>query len=184
MPEPAEPSRFLLMEFDGGDLIFARATRQFDGATVDLLSEPQEDADGLLYSAVFLVRGLPESAMERVERDLTKRYEKPKTLRRDVIQSTWMGRIRMRASAMTAGGAKVYESLHRHWGLPWIHIEGGQVMVRARVVDAGAADSLARRVGEAMAAVGVASQVEVQEVVPKDFGVWKELVEASLGLSA
>lgn len=172
------------MEFDGGPLAFAQMTREHPGSTVDLISEPMEIDGKPGYLGVFLVRGVGDTGMKRIEKELTRRYEAPRTLRRDHIQRQWLARIHMKAEAMKGPAAEAFLSISQHWGVPWVRYEDGILMVRARVNDPGEAEHVARELRERMANGGVEAQVEIQEVAPRDFGVWRELVDASLGLTS
>jgi len=176
---------FLVVEFPGEDLVFAQVTRDHPSCRVELLLEPVEEKGSMNYSCVFLVKGLHEAGVDRLEKELKKRFATPKTLRRDVILQTWMGRVRIPRSKLKGAskGAHTMSEFGHKYGILWFHIEDGVVHMRTRVTDREEAERLARQVREHMQAAGVEAQVELQEVATQDFSVWRDIVELSLGLS-
>ncbi|MCA1819926.1 MAG: hypothetical protein ABR562_00710 [Thermoplasmatota archaeon] len=176
---------FLVVEFPGEDLVFSEYTRKHPGSRVELLLEPVEEKGGVSYICVFLAKGLPDAAVARLEKDLKRRFAAPKTLRRDVLNQTWMGRIRIpRAKLKSASkGAQTMTEFRNRYGILWFHIEDGVLHMRARVADPDEAERLARQVRETMQSQGLDAQVEVQEVASQDFGVWRDIIELSLGLA-
>lgn len=178
-------NRFLVVEFPGEDLAFAQFTREFPGSRVELLLEPREEKGEVSYIAVFLVKGMPEAGIARLEKELKKRFNPPKTLRRDILNQTWMGRVRIQRSQLTdtSKGAQTMTEFRNRYGILWFHIEDGVLHMRTRIADPEEAERLARQVREHLEGHGLEAQVEVQEVATQDFSVWRDIIELSLGLS-
>lgn len=185
----SDETRFAVLRFDGGDLVFARLTREHPRAIVDMLSEPRQETDGLYYHQAFLVRGVGPRVMEDLERQLQERYEAPVTLRRDAAGQSWTGRIRMKASNFTDSGAFLFSTLHAYFGTPWCHVENGIMSVRAEVIHADDAKRLTSYFAARMGELGKAAVTEVHHLPPSEVDALRDLravmpVEGPSGRSA
>jgi hypothetical protein len=176
-------ARFLVAEFPGGGMVFARFTGEHPGTTVDMLSDSVEGAAGHKYhGTVFLVKGIGAEDVAALASELTRVYEPPLTLDYDPDGRQWLGRVRMRESAIpSAGGRGIAQFLHLV-GVPWLHIEAGIVYMRARLPDGADADSIMTLIQGHLAEQGVEVHLDVEEVPVGDFGVWDDLVATSVGL--
>jgi hypothetical protein len=175
----------LTVEFPASGLLFADFTAEHPGSSVDLLGEPVVVNDGVRYHPfVFLLQGADIKAGHKLERMLAQKYEPPATLRRDPWSGRWMGHMRMREDAIDHPAIQAWAPLADRFGPPWTHIEAGQYLMRAALVDPKQGPALAAHMKEKARLVGVEAQVELREISKHDFSVWDELVQASLGLTA
>lgn len=181
----ANANPFLVVEFPGEDLVFSQFTADYPGSRVELLLEPVEEKAGTSYICVFLVKGMPDAGVDRLEKALKKRFAAPKTLRRDVLNQTWMGRVRIPRAKLAGAskGAETMTEFRNRYGILWFHIEQGVLHMRARVADPEEAERLALQIREHLESVGVEAQVALQEVATQDFSVWRDIIELSLGLA-
>ena len=181
MPDHA----FVIVEFPLADTPLASATAKVPGCRIDVIAEPVVGEGGeKWHAAVVLIKGLPGPELTQLLVRLGKVYERIETIERDDLQGSWLGRMRMRESAMThnKGAAVVLRFQHR-FGALWSHIEAGILYLRAKVRDAAHGELLADQMRRYFAKAGVPAQVEVRDVSAKDYGVWEDLVQRSIGLA-
>ena len=176
---------FVIVEFPLADTPLASATAKVAGCAIDVIAEPvATEGDDRWHAAVVLIKGLPPADLTALLGRLAQVYQRIETIERDDLLQTWMGRMRMRESAMThnKGAAVVLQFQHR-FGALWSHIEAGIIYLRAKVNDAAHGELLADQMRRYFEKAGVMAQVEVRDLAPKDYGVWDELVQRSIGIA-
>ena len=175
----------MVAEYPQGDTPLAGATARFPGCTVDLISQPLVEEGGeRLHPSVVLIKGMPPQDLSALVARLAKVYDHVETVERDDLRQSWLGRMRLRESVYLRNpGAAVITQFQHRFGAPWCHIESGVMYVRAKVNDPAHGDLLADQMRRFFGKAGVDAQVEIQEIAPKDYGVWEDLVQRSIGLS-
>jgi hypothetical protein len=175
---------FLVAEFSGDGLTLAGYTKENPGTRIDCILEPVvRDGEDLIHPTMFHVRGAPPGGPRILQERIEKVYGPVATLKRDDRLGTWIGRVRIRESAMTNPAVKALTQFQHRFGVPWTHIEAGVIYMRARVEDPQAADRLVQQVRGFMAQARIDADVAVQEIGAHDFSVWEELVQASVGMA-
>jgi hypothetical protein len=189
LKEPQTPYRvvsgqlFLIAEFAAGDMLLAGFTALNPGSTVDLISEPVifETSDRV-HPSVLLAKGADPEALDGLLAQLRAAYGRVETLERNDDRKVWLGRLRIRESMIRNTGALVLARFQKRYGVPWVHLEAGLLHMRARIADPDQAEVLADQVRRFLDGAGVEAQVEVREMAAKDYGVWDDLVQRSIGL--
>lgn len=164
-----------------GDLL-PRFTREHAGARVDLMVEP-DDESRKQRSELALVRGTTLEDVDALVAQLKETRSPVQTLRRDAVAGLWFGRLHFDTSRLASPSAKALASLGTLIGPPWIHVEHGVVLLRARLRDPVHADDAVELAQQALAAAGFDAQCVVQEVSPRDHSVWEDLVQHGIGLT-
>jgi hypothetical protein len=172
----------LVVEFLGEEPTFPPFTRAHPGATVDLMVEP-DDPGRAVRSEFALVRGASLAATDALVRGLAATHAPVEPLRRDPAAGLWFGRLHFQPSRLDTPSARALDRIKDFIGPPWVHVESGVVLLRARLRDAGRADEAVERAQAAMAGEGLEAQVVAQEVSPRDHGVWEQLVQHGLGIT-
>jgi hypothetical protein len=177
--------RFVIVECPGQDLPLGSFTLRNPGATVDLISEPAvEEGGDRMHPSLVLVKGAPLPALDLLLRQLEKVYDHIETIERDELRGTWLGRMRIRESAFAHNkGATIITSFQHRYRAPWTHLEDGVLYIRARVLDEAHGELMVDQMRRFFGQAGVEAQVDVQEVSPRDYGVWEDLVQRAIGLS-
>lgn len=172
----------LVVEFLGEESTFPPFTRAHPGATIDLMVEP-DDPDRPVRSEFVLVRGAPFTATDALVRGLAVTHAPVEPLRRDPASGLWFGRVHFRPSRLDTPSARALDKLKGLIGPPWVHVEAGVVLLRARLRDGSRADEAVELAQKVMAQEGLDAQVVAQEVSPRDHGVWEALVQHGLGIT-
>lgn len=175
---------WLVVELDQPDLLLTSFTGQHPGCTIDVIKEPPvPHGDELLHPAIFMVKHAPWDAMATLQADLAQVYGPATTLRLDKANQVWVGRITMPQSAYHDAGAQAILKFQSHYGVAWVHLEQGVLHMRARIRDGVEPARLARQCQGFLEAHDVSAQVSLQEIPEHDFGLWRELVEYTVGLA-
>lgn len=172
----------LVVEYLGEEAVFPPFTRAHPGATVDLMVEP-DDPERPVRSEFALVRGAPIVAIDGLVRGLAATHAPVEPLRRDPSSGLWFGRLHFQPGRLDTPSARALVKLKDLIGPPWVHVEAGVVLLRARLRDQGRAEEAVELTQQAMAAEGLDAQVVAQEVSPRDHGVWEQLVQHGLGIT-
>lgn len=180
----AAPPRFVVVEYDGAGLPFVEWAHGRPGVTLDMILEPMRaKGDDLQIPGVALVRGVGAKGLPDLAALMADVYAPTQTLRQDARRGEWLGRITLHVGNMRQAPAA--QAVARHadrFGPPWSHVDDGIVHMRLRVPDGEDADALADLLGREMQARGAQAQVSVESYSRHDYGVWDELVQASIGL--
>jgi len=175
---------FLVVEFPAAGAAMLDFTRRNEGVTIDIISEPVVDTGkDRIHPSTVLVKGVDEARLKELVGDLERAYGPPRTLRRDLMQGTWLGRVMIKESGIRDRGAIALLQFQHQYGVPWTHCEGGVLHMRARVSDLDGGLRLAQRVRGYLHASGVEAQVDIQELDAGDHSVWGDLVQHSIGLA-
>lgn len=177
-------SRFLVVEFSGEGITLAEWTRDHPGTTVDVISEPVRIVGKeRLHPSLFLVKGADRAAlvqcMERVDRV----HGPVESVRLDALQGQWLGRMVVRESQLKSTTAASVAQFQHRYGAPWTHLEDGIVYMRARIPDKEDSERLLKQIEGYLAHQKVEAQVSVEEFSSHDYGVWDDLVQASIGMA-
>jgi len=172
----------LVVEYLGEEVAFPPFTRAHAGATVDLMVEPDRAARPL-RSELCLVRGAPIADVDALVGSLRATHAPVEELRRDPVAGLWFGRLHFQTARLTSPSAKALAALSDLIGPPWIHVEGGVVLLRARLRERADPDAAVALAQDSMAAAGFDAQVVVQEIAPRDHSVWEALVQHGIGLT-
>ena len=177
-------STWLVVELQQAALPLTRFTAEHDGCTIDLITEPPQDVDGQrVHPAIFMVKCAPATAVERLLTRLDSIYGPVRVLRREPGAEAWAGRLQIPEAAMDDPSLQALAKLRERLGVGWVHLEEGVLHVRARVKEGSDPARLAREIQGYLDARGIEAQVTVQEMPEHDFGVWRDLVEYSVGLA-
>lgn len=180
----AEGSNFLVVEFSGDGLTLSDWTRDHPGTTVDLISEPVRTEGGdRLHPSLFLVKGASRAAILQLMERLDRVYGPLQTVSRDAGRGTWLGRMTVRESAMHSVAAAAVMQFQHRFGAPWTHFDDGVAYMRARLPAKENGERLVKQVRGYLAEQRVDAHVSLQEVSAHDYGVWDDLVQASIGLA-
>ena len=173
----------LIVEFPaaGGELL--PFTQQNPGASVELIAEPSPPGARDTVTALVLVRGAPWQAIDEFVATKLGAGGPVTTLRRVPVESLWFGRATFHPSAFRSDNAKALLSVLPLVGPPWVHMEHGVVHLRARIKDPTHAEEVLHLTQQTLVAGGLEAQAIVQEVSPKDYGVWETLVQRGIGMS-
>ncbi|MHB1260429.1 MAG: hypothetical protein ACYC2H_01800 [Thermoplasmatota archaeon] len=176
--------RFVIAEYPTPDTPLSSFTLRNPGSTIDLIMEPVVEENGRrLHQSTVLIKGADPKAIDLFLRQLGKVYDHIETIERDAA-GTWLGRMRIDEKAYAHNPAATATALFQHrYGAQWCHLEAGSCHLRARVVDDSQADLLVDQMARHFQKVGVEAQVEVRDISRKDYGVWEDLVQRSIGLS-
>jgi hypothetical protein len=172
----------LVVEYPSSEEAIAPFTRAHAGATVDLMVEP-DDAARQHRSELVLVRGAPMAEIEALLQQVRKTHAPVQELRRDAVAGLWFGRLHFQAGKLGAPSAKALGKLAAHIGPPWVHVENGVVLLRARLRDTASPDATLEMAQALLAEAGFDAQCVVQEVSPRDHSVWEALVQHGIGLT-
>lgn len=172
----------LVVEFPDTNATFPPFTRAHPGATVDLMVEPDDPAR-TRRSELVLVRGAPMEAIDALVAELGRTHAPVEASRRDEAGRLWFGRIHFEPGHLESPSGTALAKLAGSIGPPWVHVEAGVVLLRARVRDGIDADEFVARVQGLLTTAGVDAQVVVQEVSPRDHSVWEALVQHGIGLT-
>lgn len=179
-----EGTRFLVIEFAGDGLTLAEWTRAHPGTTVDLISDPARAVGGdRVHPTLFLVKGANRAALVQLMDRLDRLYGPIDTLRVEPQRGQWMGRMQVRESAMGSPAAAALMQFQHRFGAPWTHIDEGVVYMRARLPAGEDGERLVHQVRGFLAKARADAHVALQEFSSHDYGVWDDLVQASIGLA-
>ena len=179
-----EGSRFLVIEFEGDGLTLAEWTRDHPGTTVDLISEPVRAVGAdRVHPTLFLIKGAKRAALVQLMDRLDRLFGPIDTLRMEPQRGQWMGRMQLRESAMHSAAAAALLQFQHRFGAPWMHIDDGIVYMRARLPAGDDGERLGHQVRGFLAKNEAEAHVTVQEFSTHDYGVWDDLVQASIGLA-
>ena len=177
-------SRFLVVEFSGEGLTLAEWTRDQPGATIDLISEPaQGDGDGRVHPSLLLVKGAGRAGLVQLMDRVDRLYGPLHTLKIEPARGQWLVRLNIRESAMHSAATAALMQFQHRFGPPWTHMDDGVVYMRARLPARGDGDRLLQQVRGYLADQKVDAHVSLQELGSHDYGVWDDLVQASIGLA-
>jgi hypothetical protein len=179
-----QDNRFLVVEFSGEGITMAEWTRDYPGATADIISEPpkkvgKENVHPSLFLLKFGERAALVQAMERLDRV----HGPIETLNLDVLRGQWLGRMTVRESQLHSTAAAAIAQFQNHFGSPWSHLEDGIIYMRARLNDAQNGERLIKLMQGYLKEHEVDAQVSVEEISSHDYGVWDDLVQASIGMA-
>lgn len=184
MAAARDGGRFLVVEFSGEGLMLAEWTRDHPGTSVDLISEAVRVKDGeRLHPSLVLVRGAHRAALVQLLDRLDRLYGPLQTLRLDAMRGEWLGRMAVRESSMHSTAAAAILQFQHRYGPPWTHMDDGVVYMRARLPAGDDGDRLLHQVRGYLAKNEVDAHVALQELGAHDYGVWDDLVQASIGLA-
>ena len=177
--------RFIIVEYPDRGSPMPDFTRDHPGATVDVIAErvvglPDGDR---MHPCVALVRGAPWAAIEDLVAAFETIYESVVPLQRDPRAGRWLGRMKIRESTFRHTATYNVMLFQQRFGAPWAHLEGGVIHLRARVADPGQGKALAADMRRSLDELGIDAQVEERELGARDYGVWDELVQHTIGLS-
>lgn len=172
----------LVVEYLADDDELPRFTRAHPGAVVDLMVEP-DDESRKQRSELVLARGAPMEDLDAFVAQLRKSRPPVQTLSRDVLGGLWFGRVHFEPARLESPSSKALASLGSMIGPPWVHVEHGVVLLRARLRDPVHADDVVELAQQALAHAGFDAQCVVQEISPRDHGVWEDLVQHGIGLT-
>lgn len=179
-----EGTRFLVLEFGGEGLTLAEWTRDYPGATVDLISEPVRSKEtDPIHPTLFLVKGAPRAALVQLMDRMDRLYGPLETLRMDAARGQWLARMQVKESAMHSSSAAAILQFQHRFGAPWTHMDDGVVYMRARLASDEDGDRLMQQLRGYLADKKIEAQVTVEEFASHDYGVWDDLVQASIGLA-
>lgn len=178
--------RFVIVEFPTPDTPLSSFTFRNPGSTIDLIMEPVVEEGGRrLHQSTVLVKGADGKAIDLLLRQLAKVYDHIETIERGASGQSWLGRMRIEEKAYAHNAAAAATTLFQHrYGAQWCHLEAGSCHLRARVVDPAQGDLLVDQMARHFRKIGVEAQVEVREISAKDYGVWDDLVQRSIGLAS
>jgi hypothetical protein len=176
--------RFLVVEYDGRGLPFVDWAHARPGVTFDMiLQEPRRSPAGdLEIPGIALVRGLDLTAAQHLAWLVDKHYAPWASIRKDLAHGNWLLRVTIHVANMASPAARAVAGFSARLGPPWSHVDDGIVYMRMRVPDRADAEGLAREVHDACVATGAEVQVSVESYGSHDYGVWDQLVQASIGL--
>jgi hypothetical protein len=174
---------FLVVEYPGTGLPLAEWTSKHK-ATADMLLQPMQDVAGDLQAkGTLLARGMDAGALAALGSLLDRHYAPHETIRQDVRRGEWLGRMHIHLDTLRRSPGARAVALNQHrFGPPWSHVDDGVVHMRMRVKDAADADTLLEDVRKELARQDGDAQATLQEISTHDYGVWEELVQASIGL--
>lgn len=179
-----EGTRFVVVEFSGEGLTLAEWTRDNPGTSVDLISEPvRPEGNELLHPSLILVKGAGRAGLVQLMDKLDRLYGPVNTLRMEAIRGQWLARIQVRESQMHSTAAAAVAQFQDRFGAPWTHMDDGIVYMRARLNTGVDGDRLMHQMQGFLAQQQVDAQVSLAEFGSHDYGVWDELVQASIGLA-
>lgn len=177
-------SRFLVVEFSGEGLTLAEWTRDHPGTTVDVISEPVKlVGKDPSHPSLFLVKGADRAALVQVMERLDRVHGPVESLNLDALRGQWLGRMTVKESQMKSTTAASVAQFQHRYGAPWTHLEDGIVYMRARLPDKEDASRLVKQLEGYLAHQQVDAQVTVEEFSSHDYGVWDDLVQASIGMA-
>lgn len=177
-------NRFLIVEFSGEGLTLAEWTRDHPGTTVDLISEPvQRQGNDNLHPSLFLVKGADRAALVQLMERLDRVHGPVETLRMDALRGQWLGRMTVKESQLKSTTVAAIAQFQHRFGAPWTHLESGIVYMRARLPDKEDAPRLLKQLEGYLAHNQVEAQATVEELASHDYGVWDDLVQASIGMA-
>ncbi len=177
--------RFVIAEYPTPDTPLSSFTLANPGSIIDLIMEPVVEEGGRrLHQSTVLIKGADRKAIDSFLGQLAKVYDHIETIERDAAEQSWLGRMRIDEKAYSHNPAATATTLFQHrYGAQWCHLEAGSCHLRARVVDESQGELLADQMTRHFQKIGVEAQVEVREISRKDYGVWEDLVQRSIGLS-
>lgn len=173
------PGRFLVAEFEAPEMPMAAFTARHPGTSVDLVLEPQGPDRSPLHRGIFFAKGVTDPLMAELRAETEAAYDQVETLRRDRAARTWMATVRVREQTDWPAAAQALAAFQQRTGTPWVHVEDGVVYMRAALREEADGPGLVADLEAELARRGALAQVAVQEVGAADFGVWKDIVEAS-----
>ena len=176
---------FVVVEFPAADTPLASFTARNPGTQLDAILEPVVEEDGEpVHHTTVLLRGADPAKLTAFLEQLGKVYDRIEPIERDDRRRIWLGRVRVHERAYTHNpGAKAMVDFQHRYGAQWAHVEAGIAHLRARIKDPAHGDLLADQMRRHFDKLGVDAQVEVREISAKDYGVWEDLVQRSIGLA-
>ena len=176
---------FVVVEFPAADTPLAGFTARNPGTTLDAILQPVVDeGDGPVHHSTVLIKGADPAVLTTFLGQLSKVYDRIEPIERDDRRRLWLGRVRVHESAYTHNpGAKAMVDFQHRYGAQWAHVEAGIAHLRAKILDSSQGDLLADQMRRHFQKIGVDAQVEVREISAKDYGVWEDLVQRSVGLA-
>ncbi len=179
-----QTSLFMVVEFPATELPLTGFTARHPEVTIDLISEPPVDRDGeRVHPSVALIKGAPPAVLDGLIAQLATVYSPIHVIERDDLRHHWLARMEIKESAFTNPGARRLVQFRHRYGVPWTHLEGGVLHMRARVEDQERGEFLADQVRRYLAEEGAEAQVELQEISSRDYSVWEDLVQHTLGMA-
>ena len=164
--------RFTEVRFDASGTVAARQTGAQAGSSVDAVVEPSGGGPLAGWRGVGIARNLPEAQLDQVLAGLEARFGA-------TVQVITRGpgrcvfRYRLAASAVPDAAQGLLLTLGEGKGAPWIHVAGGEVMLRA---EAGAdPEGVVRTVRKALEVTGLSADVRGVELSGTELGPWLEV---------
>lgn len=177
-------NRFLIVEFSGEGITLAEWTRDHPGTTVDVISEPvRREGKDNLHPSLFMVKGADRASLVQVMERLDRVHGPIQSLRVDPVRGQWLGRMTIKESQLKSTTAAAIAQFQHRFGAPWTHLENGVVYMRARLPEKEDSDRLLKQLQGYMAHHQVEAQATVEELSTHDYGVWDDLVQASIGMA-
>jgi hypothetical protein len=181
--------RFLFVEYPEVTPV-AMLTRGRPGLTIDVITEPGTGPMGRRRFRIILLARGSKSDVDAVAKVIEASRGPLEVLNGDPRGERWLVRFVVREEDLTDSVSQRLTKFQDRYGAPWLHMDDGQMYLRARVHDD--VDS-ERLVAEVRAELGrlmpasrkgdVGGQVEVRELGPRDYGVWQELIQFAIGLA-
>lgn len=167
----------VVVRFPGMGTVLGALTAAHPGSVADaVLESARVEADGVTYTTVTMIRGIPEPQVDEAIGGLTKRYDSaPEIIERS--RGATLVRTRLGGKDL-APALRVLARFQVDFAAPWSHIEAGTFSMRARVRFGGNAIVLADRMLAALESAGIAAEVEVREIGGRELAGWHELEEA------
>jgi hypothetical protein len=177
-------SRFLVVEFFAPNLPLTGFTARYPGATIDMMSEVVAEHDGRRWHpSVVLVKGASPMAVRELAATVKEIYGPVRTLEEDPFKGLWLFRTEIPEDKLT-GGAHILTDFQHRYGVPWTHMDEGILHMRAKINEPADGDVLADQTRRFLAQAGVEAQVEVQEMSTRDYGVWRDLIQHTIGMAS
>lgn len=177
-------SLFLVVEFAAPNLLLTGFTAKYPGSTIDMMSEPVVERDGRKWHpTVMFVKGAPPQALNELSKAVEETYGKPRTLEQDGFRQTWLARFEIPEDKLS-GGARVLVGFQHRFGVPWTHLDEGILHMRAKINDPDDGQLLADQARRFLEQAGVDAQVDIQEISSRDYGVWRDLIQHTIGMAS
>ncbi|MEA3189509.1 MAG: hypothetical protein QOD77_91 [Thermoplasmata archaeon] len=173
---------FVTVRFMGAGMAFAEHTRRHPGSCVDGIVESYADGpDGLRIASLVHVRGMPPAGFEALRADLAARYGDAKVVTADPQHCSWLVRCTIHGNDLPPL-ARFLAKFQQSFCVPWTHVEGGRVLMRAEARGEDGGQEEAGRIRAFFEDQGIEGSVECGQVGGEEMGSWlllRALVEAS-----
>lgn len=177
------PPRFLVVEYDGKGLPFVDWAHARPGVSFDMILEAMRaKGDDLQVPGIALVRGLDPTTAQHLGWLLAKYYAPWSSIRKDLAHGTWLVRLTLHVANMASPAARAVARLSDRFGPPWSHVDDGVVYMRMKLPEQAGGEALADELRDECARRGADVQVSTESHSTHDYGVWEQLVQASIGL--